>query len=193
MRGSDIQLIIGNTGITHETKTWVSKVRTRYDVYPEVIVPIIEAMGSLIEKAEGYLVNGDLERLGEIFDINHGLLSTIGVSIPRLDQLVNVARTAGAYGAKQTGAGGGGCMFALVDKQSRQSVFEAFLKNAVTPLIVNSESQGVKSALLNEVLSFIPPKLKTCGISGFLTTLCRSITSHSFSLKIKPIVTTNLV
>lgn len=184
VRGSDIQLIIGNTGISHETKTWVSKVRSRYDAYPEVIAPIIEAMGFLVGEAEKYLTSGDLERLGELFDINHGLLSTIGVSIPRLDQLVNIARTAGAYGAKLTGAGGGGCMFALVDEKNQQSVFESLQKTAISPVIVNLESQGVRPTMINDSPSLIP-KIKTCGFSGFVTTLRKSITS---SPMIRPII-----
>ncbi|MHA2494119.1 MAG: mevalonate kinase [Candidatus Hodarchaeales archaeon] len=161
VRGSNIQLIIGDTGIPRETKTWISKVRTRYDTCSEVMALTVEAMGRLVGEAEKYLAKRNLERLGEMFDISQGLLSTIGVSIPQIDQLVNAARTAGAYGAKLTGAGGGGNIFALVDEESQQAVVEALQKNGVTPVIVNSEAQGVKSTLLNESLGLTPPKIKT--------------------------------
>jgi mevalonate kinase len=46
-------------------------------------------------------------------NINHGLLNSIGVSTPELEQMVDVARAAGAAGAKLTGAGGGGSIVAL--------------------------------------------------------------------------------
>ena len=45
----------------------------------------------------------------------HELLSLCGVSAPSLDAIVEAARTAGALGAKLTGAGGGGAAIALVD------------------------------------------------------------------------------
>ncbi len=47
-------------------------------------------------------------------DFNHGLLEALGVSSRSLDNMVWAARDAGdAYGAKLTGAGGGGCIVAL--------------------------------------------------------------------------------
>jgi len=48
-------------------------------------------------------------------NINHGLLDALGVCTMELSALVYAARNAGAYGAKLTGAGGGGCMVALTD------------------------------------------------------------------------------
>jgi mevalonate kinase len=44
---------------------------------------------------------------------NHGLLEALGVGSRELSDLVYAARNAGAWGAKITGAGGGGCMIAL--------------------------------------------------------------------------------
>ncbi len=59
------------------------------------------------------LETGDYERLGELMDFNHGLLSALGVSSRSLDSMVWAARDADAHGAKLTGAGGGGCIVAL--------------------------------------------------------------------------------
>ncbi|MCK4491107.1 MAG: hypothetical protein KAU03_00680, partial [Candidatus Altiarchaeales archaeon] len=60
------------------------------------------------------LEGGDLERFGQVMNINHGLLSSIGVSCPELDKLVWAARKK-SLGAKLCGAGGGGIMLALGD------------------------------------------------------------------------------
>ena len=51
--------------------------------------------------------------LGELMNINQGLLNAIQVSTPDLEKLISVARNAGALGAKLTGGGGGGAMIAL--------------------------------------------------------------------------------
>ena len=48
-------------------------------------------------------------------NLNHGLLNTLQVSTPELEQLVMIARESGALGAKLTGGGGGGAMIALCD------------------------------------------------------------------------------
>ena len=56
---------------------------------------------------------------------NHVLLQNLGVSSEKLDQLVEAAYEAGAYGAKLSGAGGGDNMFALVDLENKEKVERA--------------------------------------------------------------------
>jgi mevalonate kinase len=46
-------------------------------------------------------------------NIAHALLASLDVSSPALDALQAMAITAGARGAKLTGAGGGGCLLVL--------------------------------------------------------------------------------
>ena len=57
----------------------------------------------------------DLNALGALMFESHQSCSRMyECSHPNLDRLVEVARQAGAYGARLTGAGWGGCMVALV-------------------------------------------------------------------------------
>jgi mevalonate kinase len=51
---------------------------------------------------------------------NHTLLNQLGVGHPALDMLVEACRKH-SYGAKLTGAGGGGSMIALTDEPDRVS------------------------------------------------------------------------
>jgi hydroxymethylglutaryl-CoA reductase len=55
----------------------------------------------------------DLERLGELMNVCHGLLNALQVSSWQLEQMVQIAREHGALGAKLTGGGGGGSVIAL--------------------------------------------------------------------------------
>jgi hydroxymethylglutaryl-CoA reductase len=57
--------------------------------------------------------DNDVTTLGDLMNINQGLLNALQVSTPELERLINVARDAGAAGAKLTGGGGGGAMIAL--------------------------------------------------------------------------------
>ena len=52
-------------------------------------------------------------KVGELMNENHRLLQEIEVSCRELDYLANLARKMGAFGAKMTGGGGGGCTLAL--------------------------------------------------------------------------------
>ena len=77
-------------------------------------------------------------------NINHGLLSALGVSISKLDTMVHASRGAGAYGAKLTGAGGGGCMMAIADKQNLRRIEKAIWRCRSVPHIVNIAHEGVQ-------------------------------------------------
>ena len=108
----EIPLSVGFDGGAGETGALVSSVRDLKTTYTSA-ERTIQAIGSLVHDGEDALERGDFEELGQLMNINHGLLSALGVSSPSLDELVWAARSGGAFGAKLTGAGGGGCIVAL--------------------------------------------------------------------------------
>jgi D-glycero-alpha-D-manno-heptose-7-phosphate kinase len=57
-----------------------------------------------------------------------------GISTPLIDKLVSVAQGRGARAAKVCGAGGGGCVIALIEKGARQAVENAIRENGGQPL-----------------------------------------------------------
>ncbi len=68
----------------------------------------------------------DLEAFGAMMNSSHeSLRDDCGVSCPELDEIVDVARAAGAAGARLTGAGFGGCAIALCTAESAPLVLEA--------------------------------------------------------------------
>jgi mevalonate kinase len=110
----EIRLVVGFTGRSHDTRAEVEKVQRFRSRYPEFVDPIFRAMGEISRLAPGCIRDGSLEELGGMLNANHGLLEAIGVGTRELSELVYASRGAGrAFGAKLTGAGGGGCMIAL--------------------------------------------------------------------------------
>jgi mevalonate kinase len=69
----------------------------------------------LVEDMEKELrPEGNVNTLGELFDENHALLSSSGVSCHSIERVRKIARENGALGSKLTGAGGnGGCVLIL--------------------------------------------------------------------------------
>ncbi len=86
----------------------------------------LERIGALVGDAEAAL--GDAAALGPVLDENHALLREIGVSTPRIDELVAIAKRAGAHGAKLSGAGGGGVVLALTPS-GRGATFLSHLRD----------------------------------------------------------------
>ena len=65
----------------------------------------------------------DFERLGALFVESHeSLRDDYRVSTPELDELVAAFMTSGAYGARLTGAGFGGCVVAIADEPKAADV-----------------------------------------------------------------------
>jgi galactokinase len=67
----------------------------------------------------------DLHSIGELFDLSHASLVQFGASTPGLDRVVEGMRTAGAAGARLTGAGFGGFAVAVCDIDTAQRVIAA--------------------------------------------------------------------
>jgi mevalonate kinase len=61
----------------------------------------------------------------------HTLLADLGVSTAQLDALCGCAREAGAYGAKLTGAGGGGAVIAIAPRDREAAVLAAWKQAGV--------------------------------------------------------------
>ncbi|EJN59183.1 mevalonate kinase [Halogranum rubrum] len=110
----------GGSGDTGKLVAGVRALRDRYDFAAQTV----ETIGDIVREGEALLADADaeagadpdeelLESLGELMNFNHGLLEALGVSSRSLDSLVWAARSGDAYGAKLTGAGGGGCIVAL--------------------------------------------------------------------------------
>jgi len=76
-------------------------------------------------------------------NINHGLLDALGVSTKKLGELVYAARTAGAIGAKLTGAGGGGCMYALAPGRQREVATAIKIAGGI-PMITRVSREGLR-------------------------------------------------
>jgi galactokinase len=81
-----------------------------------------------VEEAVDRLRSADLTGFGTLMDASHGSLRTdFLVSSGELDELTAIAREGGAVGARLTGAGLGGCIVALVDRQSVGGVLETLV------------------------------------------------------------------
>lgn len=104
-----LRLVVLDSGSAGNTAELVAGVRARRPG----IDPVLARMGALTRELAAELAAGSVD-VGGLLDENHTLLQQIGVSTPRLDALVDLARAAGARGAKLSGAGGGGVVLALV-------------------------------------------------------------------------------
>src|SRR5438105_15128273 len=75
---------------------------------------------------------------------SHRRKNAPGITTALIDELIAVTRKAGATGAKVCGAGGGGCVFFLVERGARERVAEAIRRAGATVLPVRVAPKGVR-------------------------------------------------
>jgi mevalonate kinase len=114
-----LHLCVGHSGQSSSTKSMVESVARMRERRPETTQRTFDAIHTLVKNARLAIADGDLRAIGQLLDLNQMLLSGLFVSTPEIEQMCATARTAGALGAKLTGAGGGGCVVALVESAAR--------------------------------------------------------------------------
>lgn len=108
-----VTLAVCEAGPAASTAKMVDKVAQRKIRETQLIDALNQLIGDTARAASAALADGEWSRVGELMDINHGALASLGVTTREIDAACHVARAAGALGAKLTGAGGGGCVVAL--------------------------------------------------------------------------------
>ena len=140
-----LEMVVGYTKIPHDTKSEVAKVQDLKKRYFDLVDPIFQAIGAISEHAIPLIREQNMEELGRLMNVNHGLLEALGVSSRELDELVYAARGAGgALGAKLTGAGGGGCMVALPGTAGLDALMVALRQARGIPFKVMTGCEGVR-------------------------------------------------
>jgi mevalonate kinase len=123
-----VEIVIGSTGKVADTKAMVEGVAERKNKNPQKYDPLFRRVEELALEGRKALESGDFKKVGALMNENHAILQSIEVSSPELDHLVDLARKQGAYGAKLTGGGGGGCMVALTPGKELQEKVAAAIE-----------------------------------------------------------------
>ncbi len=117
-------LVVGDTLLRASTATsntashnWLAEHPMRHH--------LLEEMGMLVEQAQAALGSGDLPTLGHLMNLNQLIKEKLGMSVPKIEQLVEAALGAGALGAKISGKGGGGIIVALARDGGRKPIADA--------------------------------------------------------------------
>lgn len=136
-----LRLVVAQVEPGADTGVMVAGVRALRERSPARVDALLREAGALTDAGLDALRQGDLERLGLLMNLAHGLLHALGVSTEALDRGCHRARAAGALGAKLTGAGGGGCLVALVREPDEAAVTQA-LRDAGALQILSDHSTG---------------------------------------------------
>lgn len=104
--------VVSSRGSTREH---VASIGVQAEQNPARVEKIFRAIHHLTNEAVDFMEGGNYERVGRAMDENHRWLQELGLSTPDLDKACEHLRALGVFGAKLTGAGGGGAVVALCE------------------------------------------------------------------------------
>ena len=124
---NDLSFIISNSAQVHNTQDVVRQVRNFKEKNNDLFNKLCKLEIDIVDNAMSSLRENDLNKLGSLMLKNHDLLKQIGISTEKIDLLVEEAKKT-SYGAKITGAGGGGCIISLVDDSNSENTLNNLRK-----------------------------------------------------------------
>lgn len=138
----NMHLVVGDSMVSHSTSKMVEQVSELKKKHPEIVDPVLDAIQGVSLAAIHHLNNP--RELGRYMNMNNSLLEVLGVGHPQLARLILASRSAGAFGAKITGAGGGGSMIALCPKQLKHRVAKAIESCDGRAIVTGIDTEGVR-------------------------------------------------
>ena len=140
-------LILSYSGLNRSTRGQIGHVTRMKDRYPGMFERLAGGIGDLSLRASEMLQGGDLNGLGTLLTVNHAALMSLGVSNETLDGMVDLLLTMGCYGAKLTGAGGGGSVLAVAPEGKEKSIVSGLSARGFETFRVEIPVKGVRSWL----------------------------------------------
>jgi len=121
----DFHLVIANSNIKHSTELVVARVKKFKEENEVKFSRLCNDESELVEDVLKLLNDNNIKELGQKIIQNQEYLETIGVSNEKLRDMIRVGQKS-SFGAKITGAGGGGCIFSLTDESNLEYSINQF-------------------------------------------------------------------
>jgi mevalonate kinase len=133
LRGVQLRVLVGPSGTPRSTAEMVQRVAeaTSGPHKTSDDDARLKELGALTDEGTAALVASDHAKLGVAMNRAHEILGGLGVSTTQLDHLCAGARLAGAYGAKLTGAGGGGAVIAIAPREKEKAILESWKSDGI--------------------------------------------------------------
>jgi mevalonate kinase len=123
----------------------VKEVLERYERCERAAKYIYEAAGEVVEQAIEAIRRRDGKLLGELMLLNHGLLWSMGASSRVCDEIVYTLLELGALGCKISGAGRGGVVIGLVERDRAENIVSKLVNMNLGAFIVEPDYIGVRT------------------------------------------------
>ena len=124
----NFQLVIINSNMEHSTQSMVYKVKEFENKNKEEFSKLSNLESKLVEDVLKLVKENKIQEIGQKMNQNQEYLENIGISNKELTKMIKIGQES-SFGAKITGSGGGGCIFALTNESNLQNILKKFKDN----------------------------------------------------------------
>ncbi len=139
-----LQFLVVFSGKARSTLDLISKVNQTRERFPASFDNLLQTASFLSLEVADAVSDGDLPYLGSLMNLAQLSLSWIGVSTGDLDELIEMILVGDVFGAKITGAGGGGSVIALPKPEKAESLLQQILARYKSSFITSIPQEGLR-------------------------------------------------
>jgi mevalonate kinase len=121
----NFHLVIANSNIEHSTEVVVAGVKEFKEKNEIEFATLCNNESKLVDEVLKEIKENNIKEIGNRVTQNQEYLEKIGISNDKLRDMIKIGEN-GSFGAKITGAGGGGCIFALTDESNLEETIKQF-------------------------------------------------------------------
>jgi mevalonate kinase len=140
----NFHLVIANSNIKHSTELIVKNVKSFKENNEDGFSNLCKNEEKLVEDVLELLKKNNIEGLGEKVNENQRYLETIGISNEEIRKMIQIGKES-SFGVKITGAGGGGCVFALTDDSNLNETINQFREKNYECFPVKIDLKGLNT------------------------------------------------
>jgi mevalonate kinase len=140
----NFHLVIVNSNIKHSTESMVSKVKQFEIENREEFTKLSHQESKLVKDVLKLLKENNTAEIGEKINQNQEYLETIGISNKELRKMIKIGQKS-SFGAKITGSGGGGCIFAITNESNLEETLKEFKNKNYECFSVKIDFEGLNT------------------------------------------------
>ena len=118
----NLPIVVGDSIEERKAASVLNRIKQQIQERDETTLKAFEKIESCVTQCKTALLNNDYQKLGMCMEIQQQQEILLEATTQKILKLCDAAKNAGALGAKQMGAGGGGCMLAIAPGRQNEVV-----------------------------------------------------------------------
>jgi len=118
----NLPIVVGDSVEERKAVSVLNRIKLQIQEKDETTLKAFKEIERCVTLAKTALLNNDYQKLGMCMEIQQQQEILLDATTPKILKLCDAAKSAGALGAKQMGAGGGGCMLAIAPGRQNEVV-----------------------------------------------------------------------